>query len=59
MEVFANAGTDDRDCERMAQIHAARSSRAGEIYPLIDALESARAAARHHRLTDWLDDWNR
>jgi hypothetical protein len=49
---------DDPDRERVARIYRDRSIIMGEIYPIIDARESARVAAVHYRLTDWLDDWH-
>jgi hypothetical protein len=49
---------DHPDRDRIAEIYAKGTVSGGEIYPMIDARESARAAAVHYRLTDWLDNWN-
>lgn len=57
MQAFADIGTDDPEYERIAEIYHQRLIRAGETYPMIDARESARAAATYYRLTDWLEDW--
>ncbi|ROZ69630.1 hypothetical protein [Ramlibacter sp. WS9] len=58
MEVLADCRPDDPDYERLSEIYGQRLIRASESYPMIDARESARAVAKHYRLTDWLDDWN-
>ena len=58
MEVLADYGPEDPDYERLSEIYGQRLIRASENNPTIDARESARAAAKHYRLTDWLDDWN-
>ncbi len=57
-EVLAVLGDDDPDYARVADIYEQRCIRASEIYPIVNARESARAAAVYYRLTDWLDDWN-
>lgn len=58
MEVPVDYGPDDPDYERLSEIFSKRLVRVFEIYPMINARESARAAAKHYRLTDWLDYWN-
>jgi len=58
METLADHGPDDPDYERLSEVYRQRLIRVGGHHPMIDARESARAAAKHYRLTDWLDDWN-
>lgn len=58
MEILEDYQPDDPDYERISEIYRQRLIRASETYPMIDARESARVAAKHYRLTDWLDYWN-
>jgi hypothetical protein len=58
MEILADYRPDDPDYERLSEIYGQCLIRASENYPMINARESARAAAKHYRLTDWLDDWH-
>lgn len=55
LQAFADIGTDDPGYERIAKIYQQRLIRAGETHPMIDARESARAAATFYRLTDWME----
>ncbi len=48
---------DDPDRQKVEHIFREHLVAAGAYYPTVDARESARAAAVHYRLTDWLDDW--
>lgn len=50
---------DDDDPERaeVEELFRLGRVRSGTGWPILDARESARAAAVHFRLTDWLDDW--
>jgi hypothetical protein len=57
-DLLADTPLDDPDYARIAEIYDNTVIRAGENYPIVDARESARAAAIHYRLTDWLDDWH-
>ena len=56
--ILAEVAPNDPDAQRVAEIYAQRILTRGEIWPMIDARESARVAAVHYRLTDWLDDWH-
>lgn len=58
MEILPDYSPDDPSYERISEIYGQHLIRASENYPMIDARESARAAAKYYRLTDWLDDWN-
>lgn len=48
---------DDPEREDALAIFRERRVREGAFWPILDAREAARAAARHFRLSDWLDDW--
>lgn len=48
---------DDPDRAAVEEMHRTGRLSEGEVYPMVDARESARAIAVHYRLTDWLDDW--
>jgi hypothetical protein len=56
-DVLADMASQDQERALVEQIYEQRSIAAGQIYPMIDARDAARAAAVHYRLTDWLGDW--
>ncbi len=48
---------DDPEREDALAIFRERRVREGAFWPILNAREAARSAARHYRLSDWLDDW--
>jgi hypothetical protein len=56
-DALADMGSEDPERQLVEQIYERRLIAVGQIYPMIDARDAARAAAVHYRLTDWLGDW--
>lgn len=56
-DVLADMDAEDPERQLVERIYEQRAIIAGEIYPMIDARDAARAAAVQYRLSDWLGDW--